>query len=100
MLTSLRHAGRRAGETALKRSAATVVIRLFVLSLVVGLALSVLDIRPETLLADLGDTALRVFDVLVTAIAWSVRYVVIGAIVVVPLWAVFSGLRYLRRGRK
>lgn len=84
----------------MNRNITSVVIKLFVLSLLVGLAMSFLEIRPETLLADLGGTAVRIFNVLVDAVKWAVPYVMVGAVVVVPLWLVTAAVKLLRRRDK
>lgn len=79
------------------RNVAGVVVKLFVLSLIVGIVLSVFDIRPETLLADFGDTAVRIFKTLVSAVEWAVPYVLVGAVVVVPVWLIASAFQLIRR---
>ena len=73
------------------------VIKLVIASLLVGLALSILSIDPQALLAGLGDTALAVFEFAVRIVEWSAKYIVIGAAVVIPIWLVMVGWRYLRR---
>ena len=82
------------------RSITSVVVRLFLLSLLVGILLSVFDIRPEELLADFSDTAVRIFRLLVSAIEWAVPYVLVGAVVVLPVALVIGLLRLARNRRK
>lgn len=72
-------------------------LRLFFYSLVVGLVLSALDVTPESLLSELGGTVERIFRVAVDAGEWAVPYVLIGAVVVVPIWLVIAVLRLVRR---
>lgn len=72
-------------------------IRLFILSLVVGIVLSVFDIDPEGLLGSIGGTVESIFAVLVDAVEWAVPFVLIGAIVVVPIWLILTVLRMVRR---
>lgn len=81
-----------------QRIAATAA-KVAVASLVVGLVLSIFNITPEELLADFGGTIQAIFDFVVSAIEWAVPYVVLGAVIVVPVWLVTLGLRYLR-GRR
>ena len=71
---------------ALRRSIAGTVIRIFVASLAVGMVLSVLNITPQGLLQGIGGTAEDIFEVGVTAINWAVPFVLVGAVVVIPLW--------------
>ena len=69
-----------------RRGIAATVIRIFLASLAVGLVLSVLNITPQSLLARLGGTAEQIFQIGVSAIEWAVPYVLVGAVVVIPLW--------------
>lgn len=80
------------------RSAAGTVIRLLVLSLIVGAALSLFNITPQGLLRGLGGTAEQILGVAVGAIEWAVPFVLIGAVVVVPIWAIMKLMR-IARGR-
>lgn len=73
------------------------ILRLFILSLVVGIVLSVFEIDPEALLGSIGGTVERIFDLLVDALEWAVPFVLIGAIVVVPIWLILVVLRMARR---
>lgn len=72
-------------------------LRLFFYSLIIGLALSALDITPESLLGAIGGTVENIFRVVVDAIEWAVPFVLIGAVVVVPIWLVFAAWRFIRR---
>ena len=68
-------------------SAATVV-KLVLASLVIGLVLSVLDVDPEALLENIGGTVQKIFEVLVSLIEWTIPYILLGAVVVVPIWLI------------
>lgn len=72
-------------------------LRLFFYSLVVGLVLSALNVTPESLLGAVGGTVERIFRIAVHAGEWAVPYVLIGAVVVLPIWLVVAGLRLVRR---
>lgn len=63
-----------------------VLLRLFVLSVVVGIILSALDITPRDLLFRLNVLARRIYDMGFGAIEHGLQYFLIGAIVVVPVW--------------
>ena len=80
-----------------RRNISRTLLRLFFYSLVIGLALSVLNISPETLLGGIGGTVESIFLVVVDAVEWAVPFVLIGAVVVLPIWLVFAGLRFIRR---
>lgn len=83
---------------AANRGVAGTIIRLFILSLVVGLVLSLFNITPQNLLRRLGGTAEEILSVGVGAVEWAVPFVLIGAVVVVPLWAISKLIR-VARGR-
>ena len=73
-----------------------VAIRLIILSIVVGIVMSALGIRPENLFYHLQILIRRLYDLGFGAIDWLVQYFIIGAIVVIPIWLVarlISGLR-------
>lgn len=72
-------------------------LRLFFFSLVVGLALSALNVSPQSLLGTIGGTVEGIFLVVADAVAWAVPFVLIGAVVVVPIWLVLSALRIVKR---
>ncbi|QQP91202.1 hypothetical protein IGS68_08340 [Skermanella sp. TT6] len=73
------------------------IVRIIVLSLFVGLALSFLDIEPMGILHDTWDTILAVFGLFAGVAEWALPYVLVGAVVVVPLALVAALLRYLGR---
>ncbi|MDA0703314.1 MAG: DUF6460 domain-containing protein [Proteobacteria bacterium] len=73
-----------------------ILIRLLILSFVVGFILNVLDLDPGSLLRNIGGTVESIFMTVVDAVRWAVPHILIGAIVVVPIWLVFYLLRYAR----
>lgn len=75
------------------------IVRLLVLSFVVGFILNVLDLDPGTLLRGIGGTVESVFTTVANALRWAVPHILIGAIVVVPIWLVLYLLRHAR-GRR
>ncbi len=71
--------------------------RLLLASFLVGVALTLFDIRPEALLRDLDDYAYALFANAVDAVTWAIPYILIGAVVVAPLWLVMTLWKALRR---
>ena len=71
-------------------------LRLVVLSLLVGLVLSLFDISPLNALASISRTAADIFRAIVDALAWALPYVIAGAIIVVPIWAVWRLVNVMR----
>lgn len=73
------------------------VIKIVVASLLIGLVMKAFSISPRGLLEALGDTGKKIADLLAWIVEGSLEYILIGAVVVVPiwlilkLWAVFRG---------
>lgn len=81
---------------ATSRTVSGTIIRLFVVSLIVGVTLSLFDVTPQRLLQGLGGTAEQILGVAVGAVEWAVPFVLIGAVVVVPIWAILKLTRIVR----
>ncbi|MBH63821.1 MAG: hypothetical protein CL569_15510 [Alphaproteobacteria bacterium] len=73
------------------------IIKIVIWSLIIGLALSLAGVTPESLLAGLGDTVQRIFAISVDMVRWAVPYIILGAVVVIPIWAVTFVWRIFRR---
>lgn len=65
-----------------------VILRLVVLSIIVGIVLSAIGITPENLFGTLNRLARRLYDMGFGAIDWLLQYLLLGAMVVVPIWLV------------
>ena len=76
-----------------------VLIRLALLSIVVGIVLSALGISPTNLFYHLNILARRIYDLGFDTVEWVVQYLVLGAMVVVPIWLIARFLGYIGRGR-
>jgi len=76
------------------------IVKLLVASFLVGIVLSFLDIDPLRLFQHFWETVSAVVDRVASFASWSVRYVVLGAIVVVPLWLIPTILRLIGRRRR
>lgn len=63
-----------------------VVIRLVLLSIIVGVVLSALDITPRDLIFRIRLLLQRVYDMGFGAVEWAAQYFLLGAVVVVPIW--------------
>jgi hypothetical protein len=64
------------------------VVKLLIASLLVGLAMRLLGVTPRSLIANFGATVERTFDALAGFAGWAVDYVLLGAVIVVPIWLV------------
>ena len=73
------------------------IAKLFVLSVVVGWIISVLDLSFEGFFEHLADAFGNVVDWVRWILGWTLPYAAIGALVVVPLWLISVVLRLTRR---
>ena len=79
-----------------------VILRLAIISLIVGIIMSALDIRPENLIYHVKLLVTRIYGLGFGAIEGVLGYLALGAVVVVPIWLivrVVSGLRSRNDGR-
>jgi hypothetical protein len=73
------------------------VVKILLASLVVGMAMAWFDVQPRDVL---GWVTGGINDVLANAQAWTgwtIKYVLLGAVIVVPVWLLWYLLRFLRR---
>ena len=91
-------------ENFLGGSPASVALRLLMLSLVVGVILSVIGLDPFNILESIRDLIRWIFyrfddiiQLFIDAGHWMVRYVLLGAAVVLPIWFV---ARLFRTGNR
>ena len=72
-----------------------IIIKLAIMSIVVGVILSALGITPQNLFYHLDLIARRIYDLGFGAIEWVFGYLILGAMVVVPIWFVARLMGYL-----
>lgn len=73
-----------------------VLLRLVVLSFIVGIVLSALGVTPLDIVEKFRGLVLRVWNMGFGAVEWIWTYFLLGAVVVIPVWIV---LRLLKIGR-
>jgi hypothetical protein len=66
----------------------SVIFRLILLSILIGVILEVLGLDPWNIIASLRTLFLRVWDMGFDAVRWLWRYLLLGAAVVVPVWLI------------
>ncbi len=71
----------------------SVIFRLILLSILIGVILEMLGLDPWNILDSLRRLVLRVWDMGFDALRWLWRYLLLGAAVVVPIWVVLRLLR-------
>jgi hypothetical protein len=87
-------------EKILGGSPVPVLLRLLLLSFVVGLVLYIFGIEPMDLWYNFGETVRAVWENIGDFARWGVKYVALGAVVVVPLWIIFRVLRVATSPKK
>ena len=76
----------------------SVIFRLILLSVLIGVILQVLGIDPWNIFDSLRRLVLRVWDMGFDALRWLWRYLLLGAALVVPIWLLMRLVR-APRGR-
>lgn len=76
------------------------IVRLAILCFLVGFILVFFDIKPEHIFENFGDTVVNIWRGVIDAAEWAAPYVVTGAIIVLPIWAVVTVLDFLKRRRR
>jgi len=71
----------------------SIVIKISLASLLVGVALSSVDITASQVLQDLGLTPERVMNVARRGLNWAIPHIILGALITVPIWLVMYLLR-------
>lgn len=69
------------------------VLKITLVSLATGAALSAFDITAADVLAELGLTPENVLDMLRRGAAWAIPNIVLGSMVILPVWLVIYLLR-------
>ncbi len=65
-----------------------VLLKLAIISLVVGIVLAALNLDALALLDSIRRLAVRIYEMGFDAIAWAFRYFLLGAVIVFPIWLV------------
>jgi Family of unknown function (DUF6460) len=66
----------------------SVIFRLVLLSILIGVILEVLGLDPWNIIQSLRTLFLRIWDMGFDALRWLGRYLLLGAAVVVPVWLI------------
>ena len=75
-----------------------VLVRLAILSLVVGVLLAALGFSPFDILESIRELVARIYDLGWTAVEKAGRYFLLGAVIVFPVWFIARLLTMLGRG--
>src|SRR5262245_19881356 len=71
----------------------SVIFRLILLSILIGVILQVLGLDPWNIIESLRRLVLRVWDMGFDAVRWLWGYLLLGAVVVVPIWLIVRLMR-------
>jgi hypothetical protein len=74
----------------------SVIFRLILLSILIGVILEVLGLDPWNILESIRTLIQRIWDLGFDAVRWLWRYLLLGAAVVVPIWLIMRLLRAAR----
>lgn len=75
------------------------VIKLILLSLVVGLLLNWFNVSPQDVLRDFFGNIDAVMQWSIDVFGSAASYILLGAVIVVPIWAILFALRWLRQSK-
>ncbi len=71
----------------------SVIFRLVLLSILIGVILQVLGLDPWNIIESLRRLVVRVWDMGFDAVRWLWRYLLLGAVVVMPIWVIVRLMR-------
>jgi Family of unknown function (DUF6460) len=75
----------------------SVVFRLILLSILIGVILEVMGLDPLHIIDSMRILVLRIWDMGFDAIRWLWRYLLLGAVIVVPIWLILR-LTHMAKG--
>lgn len=75
-----------------------VILRLMIISLIVGVLLSVLGLDPRDIVDSFIRLLERIYNMGFDAIEWAVRYFLLGAVIVFPIWLISRITKLMGRG--
>lgn len=84
----------------MQKSTFSTVVKLAVISLLVGMVLAFFDITPQRLLENLGSTVIEIYRLVLRFLRWALEYILIGAVVVLPIWLALYLVRVARKKAK
>jgi len=78
------------------KNAGSLIIKLLIGSFLVGWMLTWFDITPLELLEDLTGTIGEVYALALNTVRWAADYILLGAVIVVPIWGIVAIINYLQ----
>ncbi len=78
------------------KNVGSIIVKLLIFSFLVGWLLTLFDITPLDLLKDLTGTIGEIYSTALSTVRWAADYILLGAVIVIPLWGIFAGMNYLQ----
>ena len=78
------------------KNVGSVIVKLLIGSFLVGWLLTFFDITPLDLLKDLTGTIGHIYSTALSSVRWAADYILLGAVIVLPLWGLYAGMNYLQ----
>lgn len=75
------------------------VLHVLVASLIVGMVMAWFKLQPKDILNWFTGNVDQIFSGLQSWLGWGIKYVLLGAVIVVPVWLLGYLLQFLRRRR-
>ena len=72
------------------KTTSSLIQKLVIASLCVGLLLSFFNIDPVELINNVPETLGRILEVILDVINWAGKYIILGAIIVIPIYIIFK----------
>ena len=76
----------------------SVIFRLVLLSVLIGVILKVLGLDPFNILRSIDDLVRAIWNMGFDAVLWLWRYFLLGAVIVVPIWLIMRLMRAAKSG--
>ena len=74
-----------------------VILRLMIISVIVGVLLSALGLDPRDIIDSFIRLINRIYEMGFDAIEWALRYFLLGAVIVFPIWIISRVFRVMGR---
>ena len=84
----------------MQNSVVSRIVKLAIISLLVGFALAFFGIEPKNLITSLGKTVVDIYEVILSFLQWAMKYILLGAVVVVPIWFVLFLIDLAKKKRR
>lgn len=81
------------------KGAVGTVIKILIASLLLGIVMHWFGITPRSLIHNFGDSVVRIFGTFTSFIDWAVDYILVGAVIVVPIWLIVFLAERVKRNR-